>query len=182
MRSTRVLPALIIGMVIGSGACSLLTDPSHSVVGVVEWVQDGAAVEGGGMLRAVASDAAGGPMELPVLEAPDTVEAGQAFDILVRTYGPDGCWREDGAVASVTGLVATVTPYDRDRGAEDRSRACADMVVRLPRTVRLVFTEPGEAVLRVLGRRVVPTDVELEAGVAVIEHRVVVRTSATGYQ
>lgn len=142
MRIHGTLSAMVVGVTLG--ACTLLTGPDGKrVVGIVEWSTSG-------------SSSAASPLsdvvEKPVLEAPDTVSAGVPFDMVVRTYGADGCWSEAGAEISVTALTMTVTPYDR---REQRAEhLCTMAVVRLPRTVRASFSERGEGVVRVTGRKV----------------------------
>lgn len=112
-------------------------------------------------------------MELPVLEAPDTVAAGGAFDVVVRTYGSDGCWRAAGAKTSRTDRTFTITPYDEHRvGA---GWMCTMLVVRLPRTVRVTFAHPGEGVLRVNGRKVLGDRLAGRKELTTIEKRIVIR-------
>jgi hypothetical protein len=166
-RMVRTIPAVAVTVLLG--ACEFFTAPdARAVVGIVEWAEPAPVYAG---LHAAA---VGDPMALPVLEAPDTVVAGQPFEVLVRTYGSNGCWREAGSAVEGSGLTRTVTPYDRNPAAEDRTIACPDVVVRLPRTARLTFSEPGEAVLRVLGRRMVGGEAP-DDELAEIEHRMVVR-------
>lgn len=85
----------------------------------------------------------------PVLEAPDTVAAGVAFDAVVRTFGPNGCWRAAGHRESGSATTIEVTPYDEDIS---EGRMCTTAIVRLPRTVRLVFSTAGTGTLIVRGR------------------------------
>lgn len=184
MRSPRILPVALLGCSIALAACTLFTGPDTvRVVGVVEWNTSEPPLQSQAVHVAQASGQVSATrsndrhdITLPVLEAPDTVRVGEPFDVIVRTYGSNGCWREAGAEVTISGLNAAVTPYDRDLAAEDRSRVCTDMVVRLPRTVRLRFLQEGEALLRVIGRRVVVGDeVRQGTGMAEIEHRLVVR-------
>lgn len=87
---------------------------------------------------------------------PGTVAVGETFTATITTIGPSPCWESDGAEVAVDGLVAQITPWD----AVAWDQACAGVLVALPRTVSLRFTEPGQGVIRVFGRRVVGEDVE----------------------
>ena len=88
------------------------------------------------------------PFSLPALEAPDTVTAGEPFEIIVRTGGPDSCWRADGQKIKTAPGIIEVTPYDRIIVGY----GCADASVLLERTAEVVFNDPGKAVLRLTGR------------------------------
>ena len=84
------------------------------------------------------------------LVAPDTVTAGVPFDVTVTTIGLDTCWREAGATIVSELRRITITPYDRI----DRTQSgCGDAIISIPRTVRVVFGQRGDATLRVEGRR-----------------------------
>lgn len=106
-----------------------------------------------------------------VLMAPDTVEAGTAFPVTITTYG-GGCERAGGAEVRFAGDTATVTVYDYTR-AGPPPQACPDILRYMPRSVTLRFDRPGEAVLRVRGRRIGP---EAPDGIPrLLEHRIVIR-------
>jgi hypothetical protein len=83
------------------------------------------------------------------LTAPDTVAAGEAFEVMTHTVGPSGCWRSDGQTVTTAGRVVVVRPYDSHSGSE----ACTEVLLFLAHSATLVLTEPGEWILRVDGRR-----------------------------
>lgn len=100
----------------------------------------------------------------PGVVAPDTVRAGVPFSVVVVTVGATTCWRPAGAEVVEQPASAAVTPLDFT--AEGPHTACGDALVELSRTVGLVFRQPGEATLRVHGRRVVGA--EFQAGEPVV--------------
>ncbi len=123
MRTRHLLMAIV--ATVSLAACSLTTGLDGRVIGVIQGDSD----------------------DLPVLEAPDTVEAGIRFAVVVRTYGSSGCWSEAGAERSTTGLVIAITPYDRHKNV-----LCHGALVRLPRTLAFSLSQRGEGVIRVTGR------------------------------
>ncbi|HEX2168252.1 MAG TPA: hypothetical protein VHG09_13545, partial [Longimicrobiales bacterium] len=84
-----------------------------------------------------------------VLVAPDTVGAGQAFEIRTNTVGWNGCWRSDGQTVATVGRVVVIRPYDSHSGSE----VCTDVLLLLAHSSTLVLDEPGEWTLRVDGRQ-----------------------------
>jgi hypothetical protein len=84
-----------------------------------------------------------------VLVAPDTVEAGQAFEIRTNTVGWSGCWRSDGQSVATVERVVVIRPYDSHSGSE----VCTQVLVFLAHSSTLVLQEKGEWTLRVDGRR-----------------------------
>lgn len=100
------------------------------------------------------------------LAVPDTVRAGVAFEVQVTTYGSGSCTRPDGAAVRVAGLVAEVTPYDRD----PTQAACTEDLRAYPRPATIRFDAVGQAVVRVRGRASRHSDSTVTA-----EARVVVR-------
>jgi hypothetical protein len=84
-----------------------------------------------------------------VLVAPDTVEAGEAFQVTTHTVGPSGCWRSDGQTVSTNERVVVLRPYDSHSG----SQICTYALLFLAHGSTLVLTEAGEWTLRVDGRR-----------------------------
>jgi hypothetical protein len=107
------------------------------------------------------------------IEAPDTVQAGESFPVTVRTVGLDGCWEPVMEDVSVSGLVADVIPFDSAEAPE--GAACTAALELLDHGFSLTFDEPGEATIRVEGRRVVGRDFEevepisMEEQVTVVE-------------
>ncbi len=121
----------------------------------------------------------GGVVPLDELEAvvtvPDTVKAGAAFDAEIATVGLGTCYEAAGAETELSGNLAVVVPFDRLKGgAGGDEMPCTLLAATLPRTVRLTFPEPGEAILRVKGRKVIDGDVQ-NATETVLERRIVVR-------
>lgn len=103
------------------------------------------------------------------LVVPDTVPAGVEFQLAATTLG-GGCERAGETEVDVRGSVATVTPYDYTARAE----ACPDILRLLPHTAVLRFGTPGEAVVRLQGRRIGPDTPR--GGVSItVEKRVLVR-------
>ena len=103
------------------------------------------------------------------LVAPDTVRAGVDFQVGATTLG-GGCERAGETEVQVSGGVAVVTPYDYTA----RAGACHDILLYLPHAATLRFSTPGEAVVRVRGRRVGP-DTPRDGVPHTVEKRVVVR-------
>jgi hypothetical protein len=140
MKNTSSLIA-ISALLMGSAACdgpeNFLPEPEAvRHVGIVEWSRSS--------VQTFADPAMG------VITAPDTVTAGQPFQVTVTTAGPSGCWQAAGAEKAVQGNLATITPFDRVLDG-----ICTQAVVSLPRSVEVRFDVRGQATLRVYGRRVV---------------------------
>lgn len=104
------------------------------------------------------------------LVAPDTVRAGTDFTVTVSTLG-GGCERQGETEAEVRGAVATVTPYDYTDVA---AQVCTEELKLFPHTAVLRFATPGEALLRVRGRRIGP-DTPHKGVPVTLEKRIVVR-------
>ncbi len=85
----------------------------------------------------------------PIL-APDTVLAGNPFDVVVSTIGLDGCWRAGGETREVGDGVVEIAPYDVHSGAS----ICTEIIQYLYHHVVLELPQPGVWVIRVKGRRV----------------------------
>lgn len=153
--SLILIPALLAGAACNGGE-NFLPDPSQvRHVGIVEWSASNA--------QYFADPAMG------VITAPDTVTAGQPFQVTITTVGASGCWRAAGAEKAVQGSLATITPFDR---VEDGF--CTGALVSLPRAVELRFDVPGEATIRAYGRRVL--DGKLHAATErTVEKRIIVR-------
>lgn len=83
-------------------------------------------------------------------DVPDTVHAGQAFDVVVRTEGADGCWSKDHTDVKVDGLDATITPYDVD--TRHSGVACNEATVELVHTASITFKQGGNATVMINGR------------------------------
>jgi hypothetical protein len=104
------------------------------------------------------------------IEAPDSVRVGERFQVTVHTIGENACWRADGQDVRVEGSVATIVPWDAHSGAE----MCAEVLGHLAHRVDVTFAAPGQATIRVNGRRVRQADRTWEQPVSA-ERTVVVR-------
>jgi hypothetical protein len=126
---------------------------------------------GGGVSRWLPPlDGFGLHLPTQVVVAPDTVTAGMPFDMTVNTVALDGCWSADGGELAVSGSVATATPYDRRATA----RVCTMVLGTLAHHFSVSFDTPGEALIRVPGRRVREGDARYDEPVTA-ERTVVVR-------
>lgn len=161
---TRCINLLLAALL---GACAVPTDAAAPAgtraVGILAWEAPPA--------PASVAPAGGGPpgSPRPGVFAPDTVRAGVPFSVVVVTVGPTVCWRAAGAEVAEHPWGAAVTPIDFS--PEDRRTACGDALVELSRTFRLVFRRPGEATLRVYGRRVVGAELR-DGEPVVLEKRI----------
>lgn len=142
-------------------AVGILTSCTSDVSGPEGWTRPGALVVSGwtgsvplnfGQGSGLAWERQPGPDDLTaeeVLVAPDTVEAGEAFQVTTYTVGPGGCWRSDGQTVSTTERTVVLRPHDSHSGAE----VCTAALFFLDHGSTLVLTETGEWTLRVEGRR-----------------------------
>jgi hypothetical protein len=87
--------------------------------------------------------------ELTVLHAPPEVRANQPFTITVTTYRSSSCTVIDGAEVQVTGVVASITPYDRQPGGDV---GCTADLAHHPRDVQVTLSSAGRATIRVIGQ------------------------------
>lgn len=136
-------------------ACQLITGPTNKHMGIVEWAASANATSSMGD-AVPARDMPWDSVLLgdPVLEVPDTVDAGVPFDVVVRTYGPTTCWKAAGGDVARTDSTLRLVPYDIDEEAT-RDRLCGNAVIRLPRTFSASFPRAGTATVRVTGRKVI---------------------------
>lgn len=105
------------------------------------------------------------------LIAPSSVSVGQDFQVTVTTSG-SGCEREGDTGVILAENSANVMVYDFT-AATHPGVACTMIFKRLPHTATLRFTKPGEAVIRVWGRRAGP-DTPPFGAPTVLERRVMV--------
>lgn len=84
----------------------------------------------------------------PVIDAPDTVHAALAFEVVVNTFGSTGCVQPDGVALAAGPAHATVIPYDLVAPG-----ACTRDFAAQPHPVTLTFTQPGVARIVVHGVR-----------------------------
>jgi hypothetical protein len=107
-----------------------------------------------------------------VLTAPASVGVREDFQVTINTFG-GGCEREGDTSVIMSATGATLIVYDIT-AATRPDVICTAVVKRLPHIVALRFEKPGEALIRVWGRRVGPETPPL--GVPfVLEHRVTVK-------
>lgn len=107
-----------------------------------------------------------------VLTAPDTVQAGEEFQITITTYG-GGCERAGDTSVIMADASAAVMVYDFTT-ATHPGVVCTAILKRMPHDVTLRFAKPGAAVIQVWGRRVGP-GTPLAGVPTMLEHRVLVR-------
>lgn len=107
-----------------------------------------------------------------VVSAPNTVRVHEEFPVKITTYG-GGCDREGDNGVIVTRTGATVMVYDFT-AATRPDVICAAVFKRLPHTVTLRFERPGEALIRIWGRRI-GVDTPPLGAPTVLEHRVMVK-------
>lgn len=97
-----------------------------------------------------------------VVQAPDAVEAGAAFEVTVRTYG-GGCVTQGPTEVEHDARAVVVRPYDVHSGAS----VCTDELRMFDHRATVSVEEPGVAEIRVHGT-------ELPADSAVVVTRSVV--------
>jgi len=106
-------------------------------------------------------------LQAPVVVAPATVQAGEPFQVTVRTLGFSGCWVEARTTVTSEPGAATVRVYDRTVG-----EVCTAALKTIDHTAGLRFDAPGTARIVVEGRG----DPSLgETGVVTIERTVTVQ-------
>lgn len=136
-----------------SAGCDLFGPDGERVMGVIGSEEVGSPQAGTSVRASVSAEDRPGWMDVedfwdrPPLEAPDTVTAGEPFEIIVRTSGMGGCWQPDGQRIKAMAGVIEVTPFDRVAGPN-----CLGADWWLERTAEVVFNDPGKAVLRLTGR------------------------------
>lgn len=87
-----------------------------------------------------------------VVSMPDTISVNEPFQIVIMTFG-NGCEQPGDTGVVMTASGATLLPYDLT-SAVDPGAVCSAVIKRLPHTVTLRFDRPGEALIRIWGRRI----------------------------
>ncbi len=87
-----------------------------------------------------------------VISVPASVRANRDFQITVSTFG-GGCERGGDTGVIMTETTATLMVYDLTTATRP-GVVCTMILKRMPHTVTLRFAKPGEATIRVWGRRV----------------------------
>ena len=107
-----------------------------------------------------------------VVTAPSTVAVGEEFKITITTFG-GGCEREGTSSTIITAEGATIMVYDIT-SAIHPGVICTAEIKRLPHSLSLRFDKPGQALIRVWGRRVGPDTPPLGVP-AILEHRLTIK-------
>lgn len=87
---------------------------------------------------------------VPVIQAPDTVQAGFPFTAVINTFGSSSCVTPDGHTLRQSGSEATVVPFDR----LSADQACTRDYGARPHPVQLTFTVMGDGKIVVRGKSV----------------------------
>jgi hypothetical protein len=106
----------------------------------------------------------------PPLEAPAQVTAGVPFTVTATTVRPNGCWFPGEHSKESQGNVATITVHDYRADSD----VCTMIIGWTSREIELRFDEPGEALIRLVGKRIAGEDFG-GGEETVIEHPVVVQ-------
>ena len=107
-----------------------------------------------------------------VLSAPSTVRVGEDFKVTITTFG-GGCEREGDTTVIMSAIGANVIVYDIT-AATNPKVVCTAVIKRLPHTVTLRFEKPGQALIRVWGRKI-GGGTDPFGAPAVLEHRVTIK-------
>jgi hypothetical protein len=107
-----------------------------------------------------------------VVTAPDAVRVNEDFKVTITTFG-GGYERMGETSVVITATGASVMVYDFTE-ATHPGVVCIAVIKRLPHTVTLRFEKPGEAVIRVWGRRVGPETPPLGVP-TVLEHPITIK-------
>jgi hypothetical protein len=107
-----------------------------------------------------------------VLEAPATIGVGEEFKIKIVTFG-GGCEREGHASVIVSAIGANVMVYDLT-AATRPDVICPAVLKRMTHVITLRFEKPGNALIRVWGRRIGAETPPLGVP-AVLEHRMTIK-------
>ncbi|MGH7471145.1 MAG: hypothetical protein ACRENP_24620 [Longimicrobiales bacterium] len=83
------------------------------------------------------------------VQAPSEAVVNAPFVVTVNTLGSSSCTRADGAVASVAGRTALITPYDL---VAPSGTSCTRDLRSFPRSVSLRLTSVGDGLIRVQAR------------------------------
>lgn len=134
MRLARNL--VLLGVALGTTACGSITGSLgwERVVGIID----------------IGSDA-----PLPTLELPETIRSGVPFTATVVTWGSGTCTRPAGAEVRHYEGGVEITPFDRWPVGE---AVCTDDLRPYPRSVEIRIDGAGEAVVRVVGRTLWPSE------------------------
>jgi hypothetical protein len=107
-----------------------------------------------------------------VVNAPSTVAVGEEFKFTITTFG-GGCEREGTSSTIITATGASIMVYDIT-SAIHPGVICTAEIKRFPHSLSLRFEKPGQALIRVWGRRVGP-DTPPVGIPAILEHRLTIK-------
>lgn len=107
-----------------------------------------------------------------VLVAPSSVEVRENFRIIINTFG-GGCESKGHTSVILSAQGATLLVYNITVATRP-DVICTAVVKRIPHTAMLRFDKPGEALIRIWGRRVGAETPPLGMPF-VLEHRVLVK-------
>jgi hypothetical protein len=85
----------------------------------------------------------------PLVFLPDSVDAGQEFEVRINTYSRGECTERHSVDVEVAGLTAAITPW-HDRVLRPDCDRGRDMMLGFP--VFLTFHQPGDATITIHGR------------------------------
>ena len=170
----------VVGVFAGLILAACSEDPSSPQVGseapgIIEWVDAPQSLGTEGQAGSPLQEDQGPSTLEGRIEAPETVTAGEPFEVTFITIGANGCWEPAGTDLEVDGLTARATAYDR---TEEEGQACTMVLLELPRTETLQFDEPGEGTIRLEGRRVEGDAAESDGGEATAQVEVTVTVKA----
>jgi hypothetical protein len=131
MTSSRISPALLFAIALGSSACRLATDNEirrERQPALIWFYHD--------------------PV---VVQVPETVAVATPFEVTVRTYG-GGCIDEGDTEVSVTGRAAVVRPYDIFVTHLPPNYACTSDLRLYTHRASVRFDDAGPATVTIYGR------------------------------
>lgn len=89
---------------------------------------------------------------LAYIELPGSVRRGVPFDVMVRTYG-GGCVAQGDTEVNVSGMVATIAPFDSFIVKLPSRRECTADLRYYQHRARMSFATTGQATVIIRGRR-----------------------------
>lgn len=119
----------LMGVLAGLAGCSILTGPDNRrVIGTID--------DGG--------------TGIPIIVAPDTVQAGSSFTATIHSFGSSSCTMPDGVALTLMPSEARVTPYDLVPNGG--GYVCTADYAPRPHPIELRFTSVGPATIVALGQ------------------------------
>lgn len=153
--TVRVLVVFMVGLVVAACGQDVEGPPDLTAnLGIVAWDDPPATLVEAADLQPDSGWSDGNWGNRPPLIAPASVTGGVPFTVEATTARPNGCWYPGEHEKAVAGSVATITVYDHRSDAD----ACTLVFSWTTREIEIQFDEPGEAVIRLVGRRVAGDD------------------------